>query len=75
MTPLLASKPPVKVESREPHSIRFSDTEWSAIKAEALARGIEPSRFARMLSITALKVLPGIEAAEAYRRSALTEIA
>jgi hypothetical protein len=63
------------MESREPHSIRFSDTEWGAIAEEAQRRGVEPSRFARMLSITGLKVLPGIEAAEAYRRNALVESA
>jgi hypothetical protein len=65
----------MKVESREPKSVRFTPTEWSVITAEALARGLEPSRFCRVLAMTGLKILPGLEAAEAYRRSALAEIA
>lgn len=69
------TKPPMKVESREPKSIRFTPAEWAAITNEALARGVEPSRFCRVLSMTALRVLPGLEAAEAYRRSALSEVA
>jgi hypothetical protein len=62
------SKPPVKVESREPKSIRFSPAEWAAITEAALARGLEPSRFARGLSLIGLKLLAGIEEVEAYRR-------
>ncbi len=50
----LARKPPAKMESREPHSIRFSDTEWGAVADEARRRGIEPSRFARKLCLMGL---------------------
>jgi hypothetical protein len=62
-------------ESRLPRSIRYSDSEWRAITEAAIARGVEPSRFARILSMTGLRVLPGIEAVEAYRRSAFAESA
>ncbi len=58
----------MKMESREPRSIRYTPTEWEAITAAALARGLEPSRFARILSMTGLRVLDALEALEGYSR-------
>lgn len=62
----LPVKPPVKMESRDPHSIRFSPTEWEQITAAALARGIEPSRFARRLCLTGLSMLRAQAAMEGH---------
>lgn len=49
-------KPVAKMESREPHSIRFSPTEWAAICESARFRGLEPAVFVRMLTIYALSI-------------------
>jgi hypothetical protein len=61
----LARKPPARMESRDPHSIRFNDAEWGAIADEARRRGIEPSRFARKLCLTGLSMLRTQAAMEA----------
>lgn len=58
-------KPPVKMESREPHSIRFNEAEWGAITDEAHRRGVEPSRLARKLCLTGLSMLRTQAAMEA----------
>jgi hypothetical protein len=56
----------MKMESRDPHSIRFSDTEWGAIAEAARARGVEPSRFARKLCLIGLTVARTQESLEAH---------
>lgn len=48
-------KPPTPMESRDPHSIRFTPTEWDAITDEARGRGLEPAVFVRMLTMYALE--------------------
>jgi hypothetical protein len=47
-------KPLAAMQSREPHSIRFTPDEWEAICAIARARGFEPAVFVRMLTMYAL---------------------
>jgi len=49
-------KESVKMESREPWSIRFTPSERAAITAAATAKGVEPSRFARILALTGLRM-------------------
>ena len=71
MNAIPPSKPPTAVltpETREPHSIRFSPTEWRAIEEAALARAIEPSRFARSLCLTGLRMLDAHATLEAHTR-------
>ena len=58
-------KPPVPMESREPHSIRFTPTEWAEIATEAQARGLEPAVFVRKLALIALDDLTRYVRAEA----------
>ena len=53
------------MESRDPHSIRFSPTEWQAITDAARLRGLEPAVFVRRLTIYALSVVSAQAAAEA----------
>lgn len=65
------TKPPMKAaipQTREPKSIRFTPTEWALIEEEARARGIEPSRFCRQLSLTGLSMLRAQAAMEAAGR-------
>lgn len=62
------TKPPMKVESRDPKSIRYTPTEWAAIEAAARARGVEPSRFARKLSLMGLSMVHAQEVLEASGR-------
>lgn len=68
MTP--PSKPPARVvpQTREPKSIRFTPAEWAAFEAEALARGIEPSRFCRQCALTGLSMTRAQAAMEAAAR-------
>lgn len=49
-------KPLVAMESTEPHSIRFTPTQWAAICAAARVRGEEPSRYVRRLTMYALSI-------------------
>ena len=55
--PLAAAPPrdPVQ-ESRDPHSIRFTPSEWDALCRGARRRGEEPSRFVRKLAMYALRI-------------------
>jgi len=52
-------------QSRIPKSIRFTPDEWDKIDQAARARHLEPSRFARMLCLMALKVTEAQREAEA----------
>ena len=56
MTPTPERKPLAVMESREPHSIRFSPQEWEAICFGARTRGLEPAVFTRMLALHALTI-------------------
>jgi hypothetical protein len=49
-------RPPVKMESREPKSIRFTPSEWAALCEAARIRGFEPAVFVRMLTLYALSI-------------------
>ena len=49
-------KPAVAMQSREPHSIRFTPDEWTAITEAALCRGLEPAVFTRSLAMYALRI-------------------
>ena len=60
-----ASKPPVRMESREPKSIRFTPTEWAEVCEMARRRGEEPSRLVRKLAMYALRLAAAHDAAEA----------
>lgn len=48
-------RPLAPMESRDPHSIRFTPTEWVAICDEAQRRGLEAAVFVRMLAMYALE--------------------
>jgi len=54
-----------RMESREPRSIRFSPSEWSAICQAARLRAEEPSRFVRRLAMYALSIVQAQASAEA----------
>ena len=58
-------KPPAPMESREPKSIRFTPTEWDALRDAAGRRGLEPAVFARMLAMYALSIVQAPTLAEA----------
>lgn len=58
-------KPPVPMESREPKSIRFTPTEWDAIRDAAARRSLEPAVFARLLTMYALSIVQATTLAEA----------
>ena len=47
-------RPMAPMQSREPHSIRFTPTEWEQIGVESTARGLEPAVFVRKLTLIAL---------------------
>lgn len=53
-------------EATEPHSIRFTPTQWAAIVAAARRRGEEPSRFVRRLTMYALSIAVAQAAAEEH---------
>ena len=57
MPPFAERKPlaHAPMESRDPKSIRFTPTEWTAIADEARSRGLEPAVFVRMLTMYALE--------------------
>ena len=59
-----ARKPPVPMESTEPHSIRFTPTQWRCIQAAAARRGEEPSRYVRRLTMYALSIVQAQAAAQ-----------
>jgi hypothetical protein len=53
-------------ESREPKSIRFTPTEWHAIRETGLRHGEdEPARYVRKLTMYALSIVQAQDAAEA----------
>jgi hypothetical protein len=63
-------KPGAKIEapvpqSREPHSIRFTPTEWEAICGLARARLLEPAVLVRALAMYALSIVQAPGLAEA----------
>ena len=62
-------KPLAHAESRDPKSIRFCPAEWSAITLAAQARGIEPSAFARDLSLMALMIVETPALMEAHLKT------
>ena len=53
-------------ESTEPHSIRFTPSQWAAIVDLARRRGEEPSRLVRRLTLHALSMVHAQAAAEAH---------
>lgn len=60
MMPAAERKPPVKLmpmESREPHSIRYTPTEWQMICDAARSRSLEPAVFARKLTMYGLSIV------------------
>ena len=57
-------KPPVRMESTEPHSIRFTPTQWAALSQAASRRGEEPSRYVRRLAMYALSIVQAQAIAE-----------
>ena len=59
-------KPPVRMESTEPHSIRFTPTQWLSITQAASRRGEEPSRYVRRLTMYALSIVQAQAAAEEH---------
>lgn len=59
-------KPPVRLESTEPHSIRFTPSQWAAITQAALRRGEEPSRYVRRLTMYALSIVQAQAVAEEH---------
>lgn len=62
-------KPPVAMESRDPKSIRYCPAEWAAITEAARARGMEPSAFARDLSMMALMIVSTPALMEAHLKT------
>lgn len=48
-------KPLAPMESRDPHSIRFTPSEWEAICDAARERALEPAVFVRLLAMYALE--------------------
>lgn len=58
-------RPLAPMESRDPHSIRFTPTEWEAIVAAAHPRGLEPAVFVRMLTMYALEDVTRTQRVEA----------
>lgn len=59
------NKPPVKMEAREPKSIRFTPDEWAVIAAAAASRALEPAVFVRLLTMYALSIVQAPTLAEA----------
>ena len=51
---MMDRKPMAPMQSRDPHSIRFTPTEWDQISVESTARGLEPAVFVRKLTLIAL---------------------
>ena len=61
----LAAAPP-RQESTEPHSIRFTPSQWQQIAALARQRGEEPSRLVRRLTLMAMSIVVAQANAEAH---------
>jgi hypothetical protein len=61
----LAKAEPAAPQVREPHSIRFTEQEWDAIREGARRRGLEPAVFTRMLALHALRIAEQAAAMEA----------
>ena len=64
--PDLTRKPLSSMEARDPHSLRFSAGEWSAIVTAARARGLEPAAFGRDLCLMALMIVESPVLMEAH---------
>lgn len=65
--PLAKADVPLPVqESTEPHSIRFTPTQWEQIADMARRRGEEPSRLVRRLTMMALSIAQAQALAEAH---------
>lgn len=62
-------KPLASMESKEPWTIRFSPCERAAITEAAIARGLDPSAFAREVSLIGLNVICTPDLIEAYLRT------
>ena len=45
-------KPPAKMERRDPHSIRFKDSEWAMFLDAASGIGLEVTRYVRECALT-----------------------
>ncbi len=45
-------KPPARMERRDPHSIRFKESEWAMFSAAAAAIGLEVTRYVRECALT-----------------------
>lgn len=67
--PPLERKPLASMESKEPWTIRYAPCERAAITHAALARGIDPSAFAREVSLIGLNVISTPDLMEAYLRT------
>jgi hypothetical protein len=53
------------MESRAPHSIRFTPTEWDVLVSVARGRGLEPAVFVRQLAMYALSIVQATAFGEA----------
>ena len=62
-------KPLATMESKEPWTIRYAPCERAAITHAAIARGLEPSAFAREVSLIGLNVISTPDLMEAYLRT------
>lgn len=45
-------KPPARMERRDPHSIRFKDSEWAMFAEAAAAQGLEVTKYVRECALT-----------------------
>jgi len=64
--PLARAEALPPMESMEPHSIRYTPSDWRRIVAAARRRSEEPSRFARKLTMYALSIVEAQDAAPAH---------
>lgn len=75
----MAERKPLAIagpQSREPHSIRFTENEWLAICDGARSRGLEPAVFTRMLALYGLSIAqaPTLPEASAWNPGELTQV-
>jgi hypothetical protein len=52
MVVLAEKKPLMKMERRDPHSIRFKDSEWAMFVDAASHEGLEVTRYVRECALT-----------------------
>ena len=50
-------RPLAPMESREPHSIRFTPNEWALLAEEARRRGLEPAVFVRQCAMYGFSII------------------